>query len=128
MKIWYFILLWLITRFILGAFNLDDLVYRITYFISNDLFMIAFFSILLQTENNLCLKRLYFAGLYYSIGMLLDNIFLFAGIGDVSKWYYETALLFLTITGYVYGNNVDKFYVSYIRDHLGFLHGFFIHR
>lgn len=121
MKTWHVILLWLISRFLLGAFNLDAQILRAVYFIGNDLFMIAFFAVILQTEDRKTIRRLYFAGLYYSIGILFDNCLLFAGIGNVSKWYYEIMLFSLTIAGYLYGNSISKLCSKNIRLDLGFL-------
>lgn len=121
MKIWHIILMWLISHFLLGAFTLSPHIMSAIYFIINDLFMIAFFVIILHTEHREQIRNLYFAGLYYSVAMLFDNTLLYLGIGNVSKWYYETILLIFTLIGFTYGNVINKLRFKVLRDYLGFL-------
>lgn len=125
MRAWYVILLWLISRFLLGAFTLDAPIMRAIYFITNDLFMIVFFAVIARVEKRPTIKRLFYAALYYSVGMIIDNSLLFAGVGNVSKWYYQSFLLLMTVTGYIYGNAINQLSIKDVRVYLGSLRSLF---
>ena len=97
-------------------FHFETEYLRAIYFIGNDIFMITFFVILTKVLSGKHLKGLIYACLFFSIGMLLDNILLFFGLGDVSKWYYEFNLLILTMLGYLYGATINKFKLTSVRN------------
>jgi hypothetical protein len=121
-------LAWLISRFILTTFDLDQAIMRAVYFVGNDLFLIAFFSILLKTTFYNQLKRLYFGCLYYSIALLICDILLFAEIGDVSKWYFQLFLFILTLIGIGYGKYIDKYVAKANSDIFRSVRNIFVHR
>ena len=107
-KLKYIVLIWLLSRFIFMSLSLDIQMMRVIYFISNDIFNIGFFVLLTKIIVNKNFVKIVYAALFFSYGMLIDDVLLFASIGNISRWYYELCLLSLTIIGYVYGASINQ--------------------
>jgi hypothetical protein len=80
--------------------------------------MISFFVILSKVIYQKEFKKITYGCLYFSIGLFIDDVLIFASIGSVSSYFYEIGLLILTILGYVYGTNINRFAVKNLWHYL----------
>ena len=102
MKQWIVLTFWLVSRFVLNSLLADPELYRVIYFLIDDLIKVLLFYWLFQSVGNKEVKKLVAACTGYSFGLLLFHIMIYSGIGDESSRVYGYLTLLITLISYSY--------------------------